>query len=327
MTFAYRYRNYGVTLGSVIALPGLPEAPAGARVDVELEIVRQDACPVVGPDWVMVDPPRTTWRAPGARGSRLRMQYHGDGQWAEFLIAGDGGHIRMSLSDDVDLAEAVELLLTGVFTGVLAQRGATCLHASVVAVGDGAIALVGPSRAGKSTLALALVQRGARHVSDDVAVITEHDDVITVVAGRPRLRTLADSARALGRPFSTLQPVWAHETRRPPKRYHEVAAEEHAALPPEVRLTGIYILGQRQGRTPPRVRPVMAGELLPQLIANRHMAAILDRDGHRRDFARLAAIVSRLHGRELLRPDDLDALGPTADVVLADAEASQKLVV
>jgi hypothetical protein len=58
------------------------------------------------------------------------------------------------------------------FAAVL--RGLEVLHASAVAGPRGAIAIAGASGAGKTTLALHLVERGARFLADDVVAVDEH---------------------------------------------------------------------------------------------------------------------------------------------------------
>ncbi len=50
-------------------------------------------------------------------------------------------------------------------------RGHEVFHASVMAIGGRAVACIGRSRAGKSTLAAAMALRGAAYVADDVLVV------------------------------------------------------------------------------------------------------------------------------------------------------------
>jgi hypothetical protein len=306
---------------SNVALDGLPQAQPGP-IDVELHVMRADSCPAVGAPWLMVDPPRTAWRAPGALGSRLRLQFHGTrGEWVEFVVEDDGERVGIVLGEHVDLDEAAELLLTSVFSCVHMQRGATCLHASVVALGDRAFAVVGPAGAGKSTLALALVQRGARLLSDDVAVLTEREGVIAVAVGRAQLRIREDSAEALSGSYAKLRPVWVNEDARPRKRYYDVAEGQAEVSSTPVALGGVFLLAPRGGENP-YVRALSAGELLPRLIANRHMASLQDREGHRRDFARLASIAGWVPAAELRRPDSLSTALTAADAVLDDIARS-----
>lgn len=67
------------------------------------------------------------------------------------------------------------------------------IHASTVAIGDRAVMILGASGAGKSDLALRLIDRGARLVSDDYTVLTVADGTLTAsapttIAGRIEVR-------------------------------------------------------------------------------------------------------------------------------------------
>lgn len=66
-------------------------------------------------------------------------------------------------------AQTLPLLLAGgVVSWLLNLRGEPVLHASAVAVGDDAVAFLGASGMGKSTLATLLCSAGAHLVTDDV---------------------------------------------------------------------------------------------------------------------------------------------------------------
>jgi hypothetical protein len=86
------------------------------------------------------------------------------------------------------------------------QRGLLPLHASVIAVGDRAIALSGHSTAGKSTLAAVLAGRGHTVIADDICVV---DGGVaggaTVLAGSSRLRLWRDALDFLGIDPQTLE--------------------------------------------------------------------------------------------------------------------------
>ncbi len=73
---------------------------------------------------------------------------------------------------------------------LLALRGKTVLHASAVALGETAIAFVGQSGRGKSTVAALMCNDGARLITDDVLVI-EPGEVPSCVGGAPELRLRA----------------------------------------------------------------------------------------------------------------------------------------
>ena len=306
----YRYRHFGLTLASALELPGLPSATLGPS-DITLEFVRANTAPSVEPPWEMVDPPRTAWRTRGNFGSLLRLQFHGrDGEWAEFVIDERGERVEVMFGPGVDLGELVQLLVGSPFSCILAQRGATCLHASVVEHRGRAIAFVGAKRSGKSTLALACVEQGARLVSDDVGSISLRDDVVSVAVGSPSLRIAAGTASLI--PDDELRPIWAGEENRPDKRYRDIRQTDCVG---EVSLSGIYVLAPREAREP-AARSLTPRELLPRLIGERHMAEFLDPEGHRRDFACLATLVERVPGHELERPNDLASISIVARYVL-----------
>lgn len=85
-----------------------------------------------------------------------------------------------------DLAAAIRSLNHELLHGLmLRRRDLFYIHAGVVAVGDDAVILPGLSRSGKSTLVLALVQQGARLLSDEL------------LAYEPRSRTLLPFPRAI----------------------------------------------------------------------------------------------------------------------------------
>ena len=81
---------------------------------------------------------------------------------------------------------------------VLAQQGRFALHANVVDVNGAVIAICGLRRAGKSTTSLALVQRGHRLVTDDVATLdVDGQTVVHHPAGRP-VNVHPETAERLG---------------------------------------------------------------------------------------------------------------------------------
>lgn len=79
------------------------------------------------------------------------------------------------------------------FAAVL--RGLEVLHASAVVGARGAIALTGPSGAGKTTLALELVKRGAGFLADDVVAL---DSSLTAHPAAAVASVRHDAANAIG---------------------------------------------------------------------------------------------------------------------------------
>jgi serine kinase of HPr protein (carbohydrate metabolism regulator) len=64
----------------------------------------------------------------------------------------------------------------------MATVSSETLHASCVAIGGRAVLIEGPSGSGKSDLALRLIDRGARLVSDDYTILVREDGALKACA-------------------------------------------------------------------------------------------------------------------------------------------------
>jgi hypothetical protein len=308
------YRHYGLVIGSDIGLPGLAGTEGGSpELDIDVALSQAMPAPCSGLSWRRVS--GWAWRADDADGSWLRILYKHYREWADFVIDPVGRRVWLSVSDGAVLADMAELLLGPVFSCVLSHRGLTCLHASVVEIGDRAIAFVGPKGAGKSTTAMASVLRGAMLVSDDVAVLAERGGWPVVEPGRARARMHTDTAAALSVGFADLQPVVMAGHGPVGKRVVQLATprrNDAEALP----LDAIVLLGALTAAdAPPRMDRARPADALPRLMASRHMATLLDRSAHARDLAVLAGVLARVPVYDLIRPDRLAALDQTVDVI------------
>ena len=77
----------------------------------------------------------------------------------------------------------------------MATVSSETLHASCVAIGERAVLIEGPSGSGKSDLALRLIDRGARLVSDDYTILARDGAGLTAsapanIAGRIEVRAI-----------------------------------------------------------------------------------------------------------------------------------------
>jgi hypothetical protein len=79
----------------------------------------------------------------------------------------------------------------------LAWRGATPIHACAVEIEGKAIAIVGPSGVGKSSLAAGLIALGARLVADDLTILQVEGGAVVALRGRPAMRQHPDLAAAM----------------------------------------------------------------------------------------------------------------------------------
>ncbi len=111
-----------------------------------------------------------------------------DGE-ATFHIAREGAAIRCAATVPGDTASCRFLLDTVLwFTSLV--RGHQAVHASAVAIQGRAVLLMAQTGWGKSTLATALLQRGAALVADDVVVLEQNDDGVIVAQPGPPVMNL-----------------------------------------------------------------------------------------------------------------------------------------
>jgi hypothetical protein len=250
-------RVYGLTVRSEVPLHVHRTAPADTPVDVDIVLgapaARQDGPP---PGRVLLE----------LRGSR----HH-------YAAAADDRGVRLRLfgACDVDLdpeltratvhpvpgvdPDLLSVLVSGtVLAFVLTLRGQLVLHASAVQVGDAALAFVGGSGMGKSTMATLLCADGARLVTDDVLRVDPTGQVPTCALGAtelrlrkgadhlaerffaaPGLRTTGDARQALAAPPSTTErlplaalvvPVPDHSARRRTAEVTRLAPQEAMVL-------------------------------------------------------------------------------------------------
>lgn len=125
-----------------------------------------------------------------------------------FCVRG-GREIVVDADAGVGEAELRLYLLGTALGALLVQRGVLAMHGSAVEIGSGAIALVGPSGVGKSTLAGALRRLGDRRlISDDVCALRFGESgEVWVEPGYPQAKLWLDSLEALGLAASPLRRV------------------------------------------------------------------------------------------------------------------------
>jgi hypothetical protein len=96
--------------------------------------------------------------------------------------------------------DEIDAWMQGLITPLLlAQRGRFALHANLVELDGGAVAVAGARGAGKTTTSLVLERRGARTLGDDVARLSCDDGALVSCSatGRP-LRIAPETAATLG---------------------------------------------------------------------------------------------------------------------------------
>jgi len=207
-----RYGVFGFTIESAIEFPELERAGTGDHVDWRIRAA-QEKCPeptaaLLGIDGVYGDVQVRTY----VFDTTLRIAFDDTGVF-------DVDPVRREIvwyPGPLATEAAVRADVLGRVMALAAHAdGHLTLHASAVAIAGRAVAVVGPKHAGKSTLALALVRRGARLITDDTLVVRLLRGAAWAAPGVQQIRVWEDAARALGefvsgtgegKPAATLAP-------------------------------------------------------------------------------------------------------------------------
>ena len=116
---------------------------------------------------------------------------------ADYTVTHDGTVVTAHPTPATDAATLEHLYVNQVFPLALSRQGRPAFHASVVTVAGGAIAFLGSTGMGKSTLATSFVRNGAEFLTDDGMLIEERDEGIFVQPNHPSVRLWDDSIAVL----------------------------------------------------------------------------------------------------------------------------------
>jgi hypothetical protein len=234
----------------------------------------------------------------------------------EFLIGRSGGSVLTSWAADLTFEDAVVYLLGPVLGILLRIREWTCLHASVVAVGEWALAFVGPAGAGKSTAAAAFAKSGHEVLSDDILALHDRGGCFWAEPGYSWLRLWPSSVDGLYGSSEALPSIvegWE-------KQYLDLAAGDVFCSTPR-QIGGIYVIGDRVGSAGPVIRRLPGRSAIMALLANVYVGYLPGAAESRQDFERLSRLVADVPVRGISLPDDWRSLSALPEAVVEDFTA------
>src|SRR5215213_26374 len=215
-------------------------------------------------------------------GKYYRFRYADD---TEFVVNKAGTEVWAKWCEPLTLEDTATYLLGPVMGFVMLLRGIVCLHASAVAIGDEAIALVGPAGSGKSTTAAALAERGYSVLAEDVVTLDDRGDHFLVRPGYPCIRLWPAAVKALygsETHLPKLTPNWD-------KCYLDL--NDNFQREP-LRLAAIYHLGERRhDPTAPFIQPLDRAEGMMSLVANTYATKLMDKQMRAREFELLTRVL------------------------------------
>lgn len=286
------YAAFGLRIRSAVALPELQRAPAGDAPDVEILLGPLDG--PAGHGDFEIDP------------DLFRLRIDGIGRFE----ARGGTRLVIDPEAGARPAEVRAYLLGTMLGALLQQRGMLALHASAVTTKDGkAIAFVGESGAGKSTIAMALNARGHPLLCDDVCAVTTSGDGATAWPGVRRLKLWSQSIEAGGGSVEGLEPVLQREGK------YELPAERIAEHGPH-NLGAVILLGPKNGADAARIERLRGADALQVLVSHTFRGLMVAyMDASERHFRACLALLRHVPVYRLVRPAGLDRLGEACDAI------------
>ena len=305
------YAWCGLTLLTNIEFPELVERPRGGR-EWRLTLARGRAPRRPGRRWFH------RWRFPDGRrwvafardpiGYVLRFP-----GLVDFDVRPDQHSIDCYVSDATPSNTLRHLALDQVLPLVVGTPDSIALHGSVIETPAGAMALLGQSGIGKSTLAALLGSRGHAVLSDDCCLIARGERGFTVVPSYAGVRLNPDSLEQAFAGRATGDPVSHYSQKR--RIGDGVLAFSGRPVP----LTRVFVIGTRDELE-------AAGAISISDISKRDaMYALIDYTFHldigysprlRETFELSAAIVDCYRVRKLVYPWNLGAGKALADAIL-----------
>lgn len=280
-------RLYGLVIRSQVPLHQERRPDAGAVVDLDVVLGAEAPGAAEAPPGRILLDMRTDkqYYTATADGDRYLLRFYGT---CDVAIDGDLRRATIHPHRDADLAVLPVLLAGTVLAFVLALRGDCVLHGSAVQVGDRALAFVGASGMGKSTMATLLCADGGRLITDDLLRLDLSRTPPTCSLGATELR-LRKSADELSAMFDAVPGRRATGDARQALAVDVATAED---LP----LAAIVVPAPDHSTERAQVEVLRQGAMSAFLLLSRfpRLLGWVDEDVLRRDFQQLGEITERV---------------------------------
>ena len=298
MSIGALHHAAGLFIAADAPIPGLPVITTSSPPDLYIHL--ESPAPwhhlpfedFYRADYVTADqqPMVTVGRAAGG----VRFQY-ADGTRVWIDRSGTRAWCRSAAGATL---EDTAVYLTGPILGfILRQRGHVALHASAVKIGDGALAIVGPHGAGKSTTAAALAMRGFPLISDDVLHVRKTASVWLAEPYANGLRLWPEAVSLVLGPdvsLPRLTPTWD-------KRVLRVDAFDVTAAVEPVAVRAILFIEEAESAADAsRFVPLGPAEAVVRLATHSSASHLLDDSARAREFHALADLVGSIRSVQLM---------------------------
>jgi hypothetical protein len=230
----------------------------------------------------------------------------------EFLISSDGSRIGWRNLDGTPREALQEYLLGQVLSFAMLARGVEPLHATAVVVGGGAVAFLGDSGYGKSSLGASFVRENYPLLTDDVLVLERRGQDLLAYPGMPRIKLFPEMCESMfqgceGTPMNR----WTHKT------IFALSAQQHQVSAIPLRI--LYVLSSPSNQ--PRkvtLRRMSERKAFLSVLKNTFNDVMLSPRRLKRQFEFAASTAAHVPVKVLSYPRTLSAMPVVVKAVLSD---------
>lgn len=311
---------YGLGLQVNIPIAGLAGLAAVRNVDVLMSIGSLPSGLENSSDAVPchVSSERDARGEPDRRISRLSGTGHFRFEYSDgtvIVVDNRGCRVWATWPDNASVEDTATYLLGPILGFVLRLRGVTCLHASAIAIGERAIALLGPAGAGKSSMAAAFARLGYPVLTDDVAALLDLGNYFKVQPAYPRVRLWPASVKSLfgsEEALPRIVPNWD-------KRYLDLNGPgyrfQHEPLP----LAAVYFLDERSpDPAMPDVEPLGSTAGMIALVANTYATYLIDKPKRAAEFEVLGRLAQSAPVRRITPSASFSRIEGLCEMIVDD---------
>ena len=309
----FDYSLYGLRIRSNVRLT-LDDIPIEGNADIELrpgDPERFDAvASTIPPDysaWIYQQQLSDDW---------TYLRYEG---LFELLVAPLGNIILYRLISSVHLESFQTYALGRVFSFALVKMGFEPLHAATLVIEGRAVAFLGASTFGKSSLAACFVAAGNQLLTDDTLRLEERDDHYVAFPGPPRLRLLPKIARLYLPNAGSGIVMNPHEKdAKAPKLVFCLSPSQSFNEPSRWRRSMLLLHREKFTQTKISITPLSQLHALMNVISFTHNDELTNPNRLTRQLDAARRLISKVTIRSLAYPRVLASLDDVRNAVLSD---------
>jgi hypothetical protein len=217
----------------------------------------------------------TVWAEFHRSGQRYLLRFPG---LADFQVSADGTEVVAFPTAEINEATVEHLYINQLVPLALSRQGRPSFHASVVTIPGGAVAFLGKTGMGKSTLAASFAFNEAAFLADDALLVKETEGGCLALPSHASVRLWDDSVEAL---IDAGHPQAAQVSYSAKARLLAGAALTHSGKPQP--LLAAYVL-ESEGTTTVAFRELAGADRQMGWVENSFLLDIEDRDLLARHF-------------------------------------------